>query len=178
METIPSGFNSVIAPMSSSISSLVVRRTWLNWFVPFELDVGNKACCKWSNRTWSYTLIPNFFLEHPFVFSVHWDTLSCQSHLFKLSTFWVYNLLYPKICPLISQRIILDPQVFFYQVSILNYNFPRKSFTREKWSKPHWKVKLWLLDQKIKFQQSYFIKTWNWFIKNQKSELLWKNQIF
>ena len=37
-------------------------------------------------------------------------------------------------------------------------NFPRKSFTRVKWSFAHWKVKLWLLI-KIKFQESYFIKT-------------------
>ena len=60
-----------------------------------------------------------------------------------------------------------------FQVS--DYNFPRKSFTREKWSKSHWKVKLWLFDQNqisiIIFHQDMKLVH-----QNQKSEITLKKK--
>ena len=81
--------------------------------------------------------------------------------LFRCKNIEQGKLLYPKICPLISQGITLDPQVSF---QALNYKFSKKITHKGK-------MVIYILKsqtltfglKKVKFQKkSYFIKTcWN-----------------
>ena len=46
----------------------------------------------WGTNLGSAFYIPNFFLDRPFEFSVHQDTLFCPGLLFKFSTYHVYSI--------------------------------------------------------------------------------------
>ena len=78
------------------------------------------------------------------------------------------QLLYPKIFPLISQRITLDPQVCSHPISSLELQIFQESHSQEQNGQMHSEKSSFLLLVKIKFQPLYFIKTRNWFIKKSK----------
>ena len=93
---IPLSFNSAIVAMSSGLSSLcyLSEADWIDRY-RLSLIVDIEVWSQGDPMGHSYTLqIPNFFLDRPFGFSVHRDTLFCPSRLFRFSTYRVYRFFF------------------------------------------------------------------------------------
>ena len=95
MWTIPLGSNSAIAFMSSNVSSLCyLVEDEADWSMLSKLHVDTGFWMQGHPMRHSITLIPNFFLDRSFGFSVHRDTHFCPSRLFRFSTCRVYRFFF------------------------------------------------------------------------------------